>query len=129
MSRERFEQRRDQFDRALARLHEALVENETPLVRDALIQRFEFTFEMAWLSLFDFLAWKGERVAKQAWAVLPVAFQALLIEDAQLWDEVRISRNQTSHTYDEAKAIVVAAFVREKAIPAFDTLQARLRAQ
>lgn len=127
MSRERFEQRRDQFERALARLHEALAETETPLVRDALIQRFEFTYEMAWLSLFDFLASKGERVGKQAWAVLPLAFQALLIEDAQLWDEVRISRNLTSHTYDEAKAIAVAAFVRDKAILAFDALQARLR--
>lgn len=127
MTRQRFEEHRAQFEKALARLHEALQENETALVRDALIQRFEFTFEMAWLSLFDFLTWKGERVGKQAWAVLPLAFQALLVDDAQVWDKVRAYRNLTSHTYDEAKAIEVAAFVRSTAVGAFDALQAKLR--
>ncbi len=127
MTRQRFEQHRAQFERALARLHEALEESETDIVRDAVIQRFEFTFEMAWLSLFDFLASKGERVAKQAWAVLPLAFQALLVDDAQVWDKVRAYRNLTSHTYDEAKAIEVAAFVRTTAVGAFDALRDKLR--
>lgn len=127
MSRERFEQHRALFDRALARLHEALVESETAIVRDALIQRFEFTFEMAWLSLFDYLTAQDQRVAKQPWAVLPAAFQALLIEDAQVWDQLRLNRNLTSHTYDEGKAVQVAAFIRGTAAGAFDQLQAKLR--
>lgn len=127
MTRQRFEEHRAQFERALARLHEALQESETDIVRDAVIQRFEFTFEMAWLSLFDFLASKGERVAKQAWAVLPLAFQALLVDDAEVWDQVRAYRNLTSHTYDEAKAIEVAAFVRTTAVGAFDALRDKLR--
>lgn len=126
MDRERFEQHRGQFQRALARLHEALAENETPIVRDALIQRFEFTFEMAWLSLFDYLRLQGAQVPKQAWSVLPLAFQSQLVSDAQLWDEMRTYRNLTSHTYDEAKAIEVAAFVRQKAAQGFDTLAAKL---
>lgn len=127
MSRERFDQHRAQFGRALARLHEALQESETDIVRDAVIQRFEFTFEMAWLALFDFLASQGERVARNAWSVLPLAFQALLVEDAQVWDQVRAYRNLTSHTYDEAKAIEVAAFVRSTAVGAFDALHAKLQ--
>ena len=53
---ERFEDQREQFERALERLHEVLAENETGIVRDALIQRFEFAFEMAWRSLHRFLA-------------------------------------------------------------------------
>lgn len=126
MSERRFEEQRAQFDRALLRLHEVLAETETSIVRDALIQRFEFTFEMAWLCLFRYLSDRGERVGKQAWAVLPVAFQALLIEDAELWDKVRQYRNLTSHTYDEAKAVEVAAFVRGSAIHAFDALRAKL---
>ena len=83
---ERFEDQREQFERALARLHEVLRENETAIVRDALIQRFEFTFEMAWRCLHRYLVAKGERVAQQAWAVLPLAFQSQLIDDAEVWD-------------------------------------------
>lgn len=128
MSRQRFEEHRAQFARALARLHEALAENETPIVRDALIQRFEFTFEMAWLSLFDHLSSQGARVARQAFAVLPLAFQSQLVDDAAVWDQVRAYRNLTSHTYDEAKAVEVAAFVRSTAAAAFDALLAKLQA-
>lgn len=128
MNRERFDMQRAQFERALLRLHEVLAENETSIVRDALIQRFEFTYEMAWLSLFHYLTFKGERVGKQAFQVLPLAFQALLIKDANLWDQVRLQRNQTSHTYDEVKAISVAAFVRASAVQAFDELRATLAA-
>ncbi|MGE4243529.1 HI0074 family nucleotidyltransferase substrate-binding subunit [Ramlibacter sp.] len=126
MSRQRFEQHRAQYDKALARLHEALRETETDIVRDAVIQRFEFTFEMAWLSLFDLLTLQGERVGKLASQVLPVAFRALLLDDPEDWDQIRAYRNLTSHTYNEAKAIEVAVFVRSTAIHAFDRLQTRL---
>lgn len=44
---ERFAQQRGHFERALAPLAEALAPDETEIVRDAIIQRFEFTFEMA----------------------------------------------------------------------------------
>ena len=73
MSRDRFELVRQQFERALVRLHEALDQNETDFMRDALIQRFEFT-------------------------------------------------------YDEKKAIAVAAFVRAQAVHAFDSLLVKLKA-
>ena len=39
------------FEQALRRLEEALAKPEDPIVRDACIQRFEFTFEMAWKAL------------------------------------------------------------------------------
>jgi nucleotidyltransferase substrate binding protein (TIGR01987 family) len=115
---ERFEEQREQFERALARLHEVLRESETPIIRDALIQRFEFTFEMAWRCLHRYLSAKGERVAQQAWAVLPLAFQSQLIDDAEAWEELRECRNNTSHTYNEALAIEVAATVRGTGIAA-----------
>lgn len=125
---ERFEEQRDQFLRALERLREALAEDETDLIRDAVIQRFEFTFEMAWRALFRLLTDRGERVAQQSSAVLQAAFAALLLDDTVTWDRIRIARNQTSHTYDEAKAIEVAALIRTDALPAFDALAAKLRA-
>ena len=128
MSDERFADQREHFEAALAKLHEVLEVDESDIVRDALIKRFEFTFEMGWRSLFRFLARQGERVAQQAWAVLPLAFQSQLIDDAEAWERIRKYRNMTSHTYDEARAVEVAAFVRSTAIHAFDALRDKLRA-
>jgi len=123
----RYEQQADYFDQALARLGAVLQVAENEIVRDALIQRFEFTYEMAWKTMFRFLVAKGERVAAKAWDVLPVAFQSQLIADADTWERMRAMRNDMSHEYDRAKAVAVAAFVREKAYPAMLALQAELQ--
>ncbi|OGA22749.1 MAG: hypothetical protein A3I01_13585 [Betaproteobacteria bacterium RIFCSPLOWO2_02_FULL_65_24] len=117
----------EQFDKALHRLHEVLALDETDVVRDALIQRFEFTFEMAWRSLWRFLNDRGERLSENAYEVLTSAFKSKLIADADLWGKVREYRNLTSHTYKEETAIEVAAFVRSAAVQAFDTLLAELK--
>lgn len=123
---ERFELQREYFNKALDRLHEALAENESPFVRDSIIQRFEMTFEMAWKSLYRFLSDKGENVAAKAWDVLPVAFESQLIADAELWDQMRAYRNDTSHEYKEAMAIEIAAFVRQRGVQAFEALRQEL---
>lgn len=124
--RERFELARDTFAKALRRLHEALALDETPIHRDALIQRFEFTYELGWKAMFHWLQAEGEKVPEMARAVIQRAFQAELIADPELWESIKECRNATSHTYDEAKAVQVAAFVRERAAAAFDALAERL---
>jgi nucleotidyltransferase substrate binding protein (TIGR01987 family) len=126
--RERFELAREQFARAWVRLQEVTAMDETPIVRDALIQRFEFTYETAWKSLYYWLRSEGEQVPRMVRPVLRAAFTAQLIEDPQLWEEIKDCRDQTSHTYDEARAIRVADFVRRRAVGAFDALQRRLAA-
>ncbi len=126
---ERLELQFEYFEKALARLKEALAENESSFVRDSIVQRFELTFEMAWKTLFRFLADKGESMAFKAFAVLPVAFEAHLITDADQWDQMREYRNDTSHEYNEAKAIEIAGFVRTQAVHAFDELAASLGKQ
>lgn len=123
---ERYELQREFFGKALVRLGEALAENETSFVRDSIIQRFEITFEMAWKTLFRFLSDRGENMAAKAWDVLPVAFESKLIFDAQLWDKMREYRNDSSHEYNEAKAIELSAFVRSQAVGAFAALRAEL---
>lgn len=127
MSQERLADQLQEFEHALARLHEVLALDENAVVRDALIQRFEFTFEMAWRCMHRYLVNKGERVAQQAWSVIPVAFQSQIIGDAELWDKLRECRNLTNHTYKEAMAVEVSAFVRVSASAAFDTLAELLR--
>lgn len=117
------------FDKALARLHEVLVENETTIVRDALIQRFEFTFETAWRAMYRWLRARGAAVDEEAFAVLPRAFANRLVTDEARWSEMRKKRNLTSHTYHEALAIEVAAFVRSAGVQCFDELLATLKAR
>ena len=123
---ERFDLQLEYFEKALSRLGEVLEVDESDIVRDSIIQRFEFTFEMAWKTPFRYLADKGERVAAKAWDVLPVAFEALLIEDAETWDKMREYRNDTSHEYNQAKATAVVAFVRSRAYPVLCALKAEM---
>ena len=119
----------ERFEQALTRLHEALVVNETDLVRDALIQRFEATFEMAWKSTRRVLLDIGENVPESAPVTIEAAFRLGLIADAGLWQEVRRYRNLTSHSYQTNVAVQVAAFVRAQAIHAFDGLLVKLKSQ
>ena len=118
-----------QFEKALARLHELLPEPETTIVRDALIQRFEFTFEAAWRAAYRWLQVRGADVAQEAFAVLPRAFANRLVTDEGAWSELRKKRNLTSHTYQEQLAIEVAAFVRGTGMRCFDELLATLKAR
>jgi nucleotidyltransferase substrate binding protein (TIGR01987 family) len=129
MADERFALALSAFAKALARLKEVLAENETPIVRDALIQRFEFTFEAAWKAAYRWLRARSVPVDEGAFAVLPRALALGLIADEEGWAEMRQKRNLTSHTYDEALAVEVAAFVRARAIGLFDALLAALRAR
>jgi nucleotidyltransferase substrate binding protein (TIGR01987 family) len=117
----------EQFERALQRMRDALQLSESEIVRDALIKRFEFTFEMAWRSVRRFLADRGEQVPDLAYAALQKGFQAGLIRDPDLWIRMRQNRNLTSHTYKEDVAREVAAFVRTEAVTAFEALLAALR--
>ena len=126
---ERLELQFEYFEKALQRLKEALAEEESSFVRDSIVQRFELTFEMAWKTMFRFLADKGESLPFKAYAVLPAAFEAHLIADADLWERLREYRNDTSHEYNEAKAIEIAGFTRTHAVCAFDALAAALAKQ
>jgi len=98
--------------KALASLGRAIVRSkkapEDEELRDAVIQRFEFTFELAWKTLKRQLE---QEVAEPA-SVDRLAFHDLLREaaergllaDVEAWMEYRRQRNITTHTYDETKA-------------------------
>lgn len=116
-----------QFERALQRLVDVLDRPEDDVVRDAIIQRFEFTFEMAWKAAYRLLRRRGLDLSESAFEVIPAAFTHKLIDDAAGWGDLRKYRNLTSHTYDEKVAIAVAAFVRAEAVRLFEALAQRLR--
>lgn len=99
---------------AVSRLSEALDEYaahpDSTVIRDGVIQRFEFTFELAWKSLRAYMEDQGAApdavFSKQ---VFKAAYAAGLIDDAQVWLDMLSSRNVTSHVYDDDQAAQVAA--------------------
>lgn len=106
MSKERFAERRAEVRNANARLQEAVAQPETPILRDAVIQRFEFTFELVWKSLRLYLEHLGLECGSPR-ATLKKAFSEGLIqtlEEADLWLRMLEDRNLTSHAYDESLA-------------------------
>ena len=123
----RFELALRDFESALSRLHEALALDETEIVRDALIKRFEFTFEASWKAMQRWLAARDVQVDAEAFAVLKRAFANSLVIDEGLWNDMRKYRNLTSHTYREKLALEVATFIRTRAKGAFDAALATLR--
>jgi len=72
---------------------------------DNLQRAYEFTFELSWKTLKDFLAYNGID-AKLPRDVLKQAFATGLIRDGQLWIDMLKERNLMAHTYDDAREIV-----------------------
>lgn len=92
-----------QFALALARLEEALDRPEDSIVRDACIQRFEFTFETAWRAIQADALMEGVNCASPR-DCLRAAFRLEIIDNDERWFRMVEDRNRTSHTYDEALA-------------------------
>lgn len=129
MSQQRFEQRRQQFEQALERLREALVLPYSEVVRDGVIQRFEFTFELLWKSLQIYLQHLGYE-ANSPRRVLRAAFEAGIIpSDAEGdgWMAMLDDRNLTSRTYDEALAEAVYQRIASQHIRLLEEAERRLQ--
>ena len=123
---DRFEVARSQYNRALDRLQEVVALSETDIIRDSLIQRFEFTYELAWKSMFYWMRDQGEKVPEMQKPIIQAAFRCELIVSPEIWEEMKDQRDETSHTYNEAKAVSVSAFVRSVAVREFEELRVKL---
>ena len=96
------------FKKALEKLGNAISDQEkeelSDLEKEGLIQRFEYTFELAWKTLQDLLFHKGYQDIK---GPNPVLMQALMdgyIKGENKWRNMKNARDLTSHAYDEDKA-------------------------
>lgn len=69
-------------------------------IQMALVQAFEFTYELAWNTMKDFLENEGYDEVKNSKQTIRTAFKAELITDAEKWMEVIQKRNLASHTYN-----------------------------
>ena len=118
----------DKLGQALATLKETAAETETRMVRDSLLLRFVYTFEMAWQAIRAVLRDRGDdETPRVAFEALATGFKVGLINDADVWKRLREGRNAVTHAYDEQRAIALAAMVRQDAIAEFDRLLSHLR--
>ncbi len=98
----RSQQRFTNFKRALALYEEALKPKMSKLEEEGLIQRFEYTFELAWKCLQDLLYERGYPDIRGPRPVIEQAFQDGIISEGPLWLQMLKARNETTHLYDEA---------------------------
>lgn len=103
----------DNFNNAVKRLNEANIaykkNGEETLIQDSLIKRFEFTFELAWKTLRDFLTEQGYAIkVGSPKNIIAFAFQEGFLSDEKIWLDMLEARNQTAHDYNRAHAEEVA---------------------
>lgn len=122
----RLTERSRDFLSALARLEEALAQPENSFLRDASIQRFEFTYELAWKAIKLWLETK-EVLALNAKETLQAALEQGLLADGNGWSQLHRMRNLTSHTYDEAQALLVYRFLKSDGVRLFSELAAKVQ--
>ncbi len=98
----RFEERKEDYLKALYRLEEATKEKETQIVIDGVLHRFEFTFELAWKTLKDYLEYMGivEKTGSPR-EVIKSAYAQGIIQEGEQWINMMLARNSLSHLYDE----------------------------
>ncbi|MBI5586226.1 MAG: nucleotidyltransferase substrate binding protein [Deltaproteobacteria bacterium] len=126
----RWIQRFIHFGKALSQLKEAIeLAQQRPLSRleaQGMIQAFEFTHELAWNTLKDFLETRGVPGLYGSKDASRAAFKAGLIENGEAWMDMIQSRNLTTHTYDEAIAAQIVSAIRGIYFTEFEALRIKL---
>ncbi len=120
----RWQQRFQNFERAFLRLREALEQDPatlTALEKEGIIQRFEYTFELAWKVLKDKMEFDGLEINQVSpKGVVRDAYAARYIDNADLWLQMIGDRNLMSHTYDINKFEAVINSLRTRYLPMLD---------
>ena len=102
------------LEHAIAALRVALSATDDEFVRDSIVKRFEFTYEIAWKFMRRHLAWAAlESAPETRRDLFRASARAGLIEDPEAWFEFHEARNLTAHTYNEANAAKVIAAARQ----------------
>ena len=132
----RWLQRLNNFDHALIVLSDAVdlaaIRELSPLEKQGLIQAFEFSYELAWNCIKDFYTYLGDsdniQGSRDAFR-LAGKRQLLTMEQVTILMESIKSRQQTSHSYNEATAEEIYHLIIQKYQPVFSALSLALQQQ
>ena len=100
----RWQQRYQNFEKAYKQFHTAIVDFHklSTLEKEGLIQRFEYTFELAWKTLKDYLEAQGV-IVNFPREIIKSAFHHGLIQNGEVWMDMLEKRNLMTHTYNEER--------------------------
>lgn len=126
----RWIQRFQNFERALEQLERAVEFSRqrelSELEGQGLLHVFEFTHELAWNTLKNFLEESGQSGIYGSRDATRAAFAAGLIENGDLWMRMITSRNQTTHTYNEETVEDIYSAIVNEYAGTFAQLRQRL---
>ena len=101
----RWRQRFENYKKAFAQLQGAVNQYKekglNELEKQGLIQSFEYTFELAWNLMRDYLIYQGISEIRGSRDAIRLSFKYGLIENGENWMKMLSARNLTSHTYNE----------------------------
>lgn len=123
----RFEQRREDYFNALERLKEAVKQGDSDIIIDGILHRFEFTFELAWKTVKDYLEYLGitNKVGSPR-EIIQTGYKQGIIEDGESWIKMMLSRNSLSHIYDEKTSREIYEYIVSEYIDLFEKLKKKL---
>ena len=101
----RWQQRFSNYKKALAQLKKFIDKGDlSELEKQGLVKAFEYTYELSWNTLKDFLEYQGKSGLIGSRDVFREAFKENIIIDGDEWMDMLKSRNLTIHTYNEETA-------------------------
>jgi nucleotidyltransferase substrate binding protein (TIGR01987 family) len=124
----RWIQRFANFQKAFSQLTKFIDKGElSELEEQGLIKAFEYTFELAWTTLKDFLEYRGQSDIYGSRDAIRKAFQLNLIEDGENWMDMLLSRNRTSHTYNRETAEQICQAVKNVYFSLFQQFEKQMQ--
>lgn len=136
----RWHQRLTNYNKAMKKLDEAMAsldlglnDNEleqslSDLEQEGLIQRFEYTHELAWNVMKDYLEYQGNTSISGSRDAVRESFKGQLITEGETWMDMIKSRNETTHTYNEDTADAIFIKVVREYYPLFKDFQRKMEA-
>lgn len=123
----RWIKRFENFNRAYNLLSQVFddskIEDLSMLEQEGVIQRFEYTYELAWKTLKDYLEYGGINISEiTARNVFKEAYSAGIIKNESVFVDMMLSRNFLSHTYDYSKFRDIIVKVQNDYLPALQEL-------
>lgn len=144
----RWEQRFSNFVKALRKLSQAVeyikhnfMDKDAPIddselghvldemIKEGLIQRFEYTHKLAWNVMKDYAVFQGNADVGGSRDATREAFQLNLVTDGKVWMDMIGSRNKTSHTYNEETADEIYSKIMNAYYPAFLAFEKNMEAK
>lgn len=123
ISEARWRERFRDYKKAMNRMQEALKkENFSELEKDGVVQRFEFTFELAWKTLKDYLEDQGFADISSPKKAIQKSFESGLIADGNVWIEMQEDRNKMSHMYSQSDSEKIFENIKDKYAKALNDL-------